>query len=637
MVNGCDALRGKRDSNISHTNKPSAESELALMDVPAQLQAYYADNVMPPWEEAVRLTTSRHSSERKMASQYLLHLVQQAYADQQADPTLWRTTPYWGVERENLAIRLQTSILRTLVASEPSVEILPLLQWYISENPRTSLQYEAMEHLLTFSGTQVNPFLLKLVTGSHMNHFVTAMAIEEIGKRQLTIEGNILASFCLHHHSAIRDATHITQRALNLPACPAFNPIDALDTPFVRDVMRQLYQCIMELPAEQAEFATVISTYTQVGTDREPYQSIDRGWIVEHNGNHITLHTPFGRVLSFELGEQRTENTLTTHRMDIVDIADEVARVTQLRAQGDRQFALSEQGGLTGQFQEPNASVYEAVLAVWLYNTQYHDLAANILFPLFDNLDTDDDLVRIVRYHYADLTGYRMLAAFVGERNYEEALVHARLLRERFPKTRFSYYADRLTAQLPKRMDDFTTFTLPTPEEWERLQHSLSRHEQIQYLCDHLRLLNAFQLSQPGGVHFGMPQYAEPGKISANASWGGHEGGTEVINPYVELTGNALSKDASPQHGMALHVADIAILAPYLKQDWYVLAVGFWRDFHPQRTLYSTRGIVASIINDIANEELVVVHELAQLKGNELDTKIEEIIQWSHAHRDKAQ
>ena len=65
----------------------------------------------------------------------------------------------------------------------------------------------------------------------------------------------------------------------------------------------------------------------------------------------------------------------------------------------------------------------------------------------------------------------------------------------------------------------------------------LSRAEQIDYLCGRLRLLNCFQLGQPGGWVPGETQYAEPCGLSDDAAWGLRHGKTEVINPYSELTG----------------------------------------------------------------------------------------------------
>src|SRR5207245_5012670 len=94
-----------------------------------------------------------------------------------------------------------------------------------------------------------------------------------------------------------------------------------------------------------------------------------------------------------------------------------------------------------------------------------------------------------------------------------------------------------LAAQLPRRGDDFVKLKLPTPAEWEGLKKQLTRAQQIDFLCERMRLLNCFQQGQPAGIELSQKQFAEPCGISRDASWGGSQGRTEVINPLLELRG----------------------------------------------------------------------------------------------------
>src|SRR5262249_59352794 len=88
-----------------------------------------------------------------------------------------------------------------------------------------------------------------------------------------------------------------------------------------------------------------------------------------------------------------------------------------------------------------------------------------------------------------------------------------------------------------KGAEDLTKIKPPTPQEWVGLKKKLSRAEQIIYLAERMRLLNCFQMGQPGGYSLTQGQFAEPSGLSRNAAWGLGRGETKVINPYLELVG----------------------------------------------------------------------------------------------------
>src|SRR5262249_38770332 len=142
---------------------------------------------------------------------------------------------------------------------------------------------------------------------------------------------------------------------------------------------------------------------------------------------------------------------------------------------------------------------YEAILGAWLYRAGRDAEAASILLPALDSVYADHYLVDTVRHQVGEIHGYRMLVAFAGDRDYAEVLKHAKLINERYPDTRCHAYARGLAEQLPRRTDDFTKFKLPTPAEWADLKKKLTRGQQIDFLCERMRLLNCFQLGQPGG------------------------------------------------------------------------------------------------------------------------------------------
>ena len=219
----------------------------------------------------------------------------------------------------------------------------------------------------------------------------------------------------------------------------------------------------------------------------------------------------------------------------------------------------------------------------------------------------------ILRNELGKNYGYQMLVAFAGDRDYARTERLAKTLATHYPETVFHHYAVRLAEELPERRDDFVTLKLPTPAEWAEMKKKLTRTEQIDFLCRRYRLLNYFQAMQPGGYFPGATQYAEPCGMAHNASWGLGKGKTEVINPETELEGSRRRHDDKPPHGLGLTLKDVPQLSKYLRDDWLIPTVTFWRDFHPNRTLGSTRPMVAALINNIATREPVQDRRLGQV------------------------
>ena len=154
-----------------------------------------------------------------------------------------------------------------------------------------------------------------------------------------------------------------------------------------------------------------------------------------------------------------------------------------------------------------------------------------------------------------------------------------------------------------------------------------------------MRLLNRFQWGQPGGYSSGSTQYAEPCGLSANAARGTQPGKTEVINPVSELTGQRgfFIREDNKDRGLDLKVADIPTLVPYLREDWYVLCVSFWRDFHPNRDLGTSRPCFARWINELAQHDLCELSKFEKMTPKEQDAHLKKIIAWAEANKDKTE
>jgi hypothetical protein len=172
------------------------------------------------------------------------------------------------------------------------------------------------------------------------------------------------------------------------------------------------------------------------------------------------------------------------------------------------------------------------------------------------------------------------------------------VIREKFAGTPVEKVAIELAAQIPLRGDDFKTLKLPDAKEWAALQKTRTRTQQIAYLRDRLRILNCFQEGQPGGVDLRREQYAEACGLSDDAAWGQNKGKTELINPLVELD------------KLKLTIDDVPALTPGLKSDWFILAVGFWRDFNEERHILHTRPLLCELIDKLAGRDICREEEL---------------------------
>src|SRR5262249_24780807 len=87
--------------------------------------------------------------------------------------------------------------------------------------------------------------------------------------------------------------------------------------------------------------------------------------------------------------------------------------------------------------------------------------------------------------------------------------------------------------------------------------------------------------------------------------------------------------------GLGLTVADIPALAPYVREDQYLLAVSFWRNFHPDRTLESSRTVFATRINDLAKHDLCRLREFEAMPEAEREKHLQRIIDWARKNAGK--
>jgi hypothetical protein len=607
----------------------------------------------PPWSAPLKQLASDKPEERRQAAAFLRELVAQALEHERTGKAPWRSTPYWGGGADVPARTLREAVASELGEAKALPDALPVLRWYLDRETNPSFLPPVMEALAKLETKEADTLRAEVAARPHDNAVVAAEALKQVAARKQTLPAERLAALCQHHRADVRDAARKLNAQQGGKDPGAFDAAEAVRSEPLRKLMDDVQALLTDLPPAKAEFVEVTVKY--LDKDKKVRDTdASRGWLVRREKDAVEIYTPYGRLETFLDGEKK-KHTLSERvpdgvRYTDIDATVEVAvapakiealveRVEKARAKDGDPRRLSERGPLTGQFEGSGASLHEAILAAWLYRAERYDEAARVLLPALDTLYEDRHLTAMVRGRMGEIRGYRMLVAFAGDRDYAAALKEARLIVAKYPGTRFERYAKGLAEQLPRRMDDFTKFKLPTAAEWTEQKKKLTREQQIDFLCERLRLLNCFQEGQPGGYDDHATQYAEPCGIAADASWGLNKGKTEVINPLTELVGRRRwsDDDKPPPKGLELTLKDVPHLSKHLRDDWYQPTVSFWRDFHPDRHLSSTRPEIAGIINGLAQRDLCNTRGWGELKPEQIDKEIERINRWAKENENKTE
>jgi hypothetical protein len=600
-----------------------------------ELRVYYADGKKEPaWKDAVRLLSAEDGDKRTAASTYLTDLLDQALKDEEAGVSPWEASPFWDGGGTNPARSVRERIAATLAETPPTPGTLPVVKWFLEHEKLTRLQAQALRAVTGLQGHDANALLLNLALRPHPNIEVACAALAQIDERKLEVTAEQLAPLCQHHRTRLRTAARALNEHRGFSAPAAFDPVRAIQA-------EPLHKFLLEVGSLLAEPIPIDAPLVVVnvkGPNNTPVPV--HGWLLEENEERWVLLTPNGRRSTF-LKKDKHE---TAPAITQLSIQGEVDRVARLRRKDKPDFELTQQLVFAGQPEGNTAdghasSEHEALLAQWLFAGKHYEQAAAILLPALDAFLLDSHLVDITRDRLGDWYGHEMLAAFIGDRDYAKAEQVAKWIVERFPRTQFHADATRFLEELPRRRDDFDALRLPTPEEWAKQKEGMTRREQIDSLCRRVRLVNAFQAGQPGGIWYGEAQYAEPCGINTDASFGLRQGKTVVINPLVELAGpipgGGVYWRSAKSEGMELTVADIPALAEHLREDWFVLAVSFHRSFTPSRTLHHTRPLVASLINRLARRRLCRSESIDVMTEIQRGEEIARLVQWAHANQNK--
>jgi hypothetical protein len=269
-------------------------------------------------------------------------------------------------------------------------------------------------------------------------------------------------------------------------------------------------------------------------------------------------------------------------------------------------------------------------MAAWCRRRGAPAAAAALLFPELESVPDDRlPFLRAARSlgscHYAAL-----LNALTHDRDYLTALALAcQLAKPVFIPVdeagpAYHRWAVDLAEQLPHRLEDFKTFTLPAAAAWEELRAGMDRRRQIDFLAGRLRLLNRSFRAHPASVpdggdpgsRFDRDQFAIPERELRRLPAGAKA--PAVINPCRELV------------RMRLTTGDLPTLAPHLAN----------RDFMPWvdadgPALLRVNRVVAGLVNDAGAGLLVDPDVFFDLADDDQQAKIDQVVLWAEANAGK--
>jgi hypothetical protein len=549
------------------------------------LQKLYDKNGEPKIDDALRDLAGDAADARKAAGEYLLALLKQSWADERNGRAKWEALPFFGGGARSAARQFREQLAKQIeeVASVP--EVLDAQLWLIA-NDRMPQNAEAGAKALT---RNTSPALAeaykKLLAPAHPNTGVVVTVVNDVAARKWTQLNPEITALANDHRQDVREAVTKGAAALGIKDLPAFDPLKAL-AGVPETQLRNISAMILTPVPKDAKFKQFTVKTERQG--QEPWSRTFSAWLLSETPAEYHVLDLFAETRTCE----RANTTVADRTLE-----EEAQAILKVRAndspeRGERpREVLSARGGLTGQFQPTFVSLPEALIATWSLERGDRKTAAALILPCFDRARDSRWVSDATADMLAQVYHEQLLHAFTTDRDFPEVLRIGRHLgKEQFKDWQYYDRTRELAAQIEKRGADFKTFVLPTPDEWKALQQKLDRPAQVQYLAARIRLLNAFQWGQPGGVDFDAGQTRES---SAELAKKRHKGATVTLNPIVEL------------ERMKLEVKDLPALLPSLDDENFVVAYGYWRDFHPGRNLYRVNYFVLNLINEAAAKELI--------------------------------
>ena len=537
-------------------------------------------------EQAFKNLASLEPATRAAAGRYLAALLKQSWADEDNGRAQWRKLPFFGGGSESPSREYRKLLAGKIADGPAAAELLDAELWLLnSDLLAEDAQAGAKALTRNPSPTLVDTYRTLLARG-HPNSAVLATLIADAGKRKYVALSPEIKALCNEPRKVPREAARTAAQQLGMANIAPFAPEQAL-TGYVDGELKNILAMVLPAVPPSATWKR-FTVKTKNPRNNETNEWSFSGWLISEDPKAWHVVDLFGQEQALDRA------TTTSAERALTDDAREFQAVRSGGASDsnlERSATLSSGGLATAQFEARFVSLPEALLAAWALQRGDRKTAAAVILPCFDAAADERWIGEVVRDLLAQKYQQQMLDALTSERDYPQVLRIANHLGKLpFKGWRYFERTKELAQQFARRGDDFKTFVLPTPDQWKAMRAKLDRPAQVAYLAKRIRLLNAFQWGQPGGVDFGAPQSREPRSDQRNKP---NASGVETINPLIEL------------RNMHLEVRDLPTLIPFLDDDNFVLAYGYWRDFHPDRDLYRVNGFVVRFVNDAARRELI--------------------------------
>ena len=563
-------------------------------------------------EQTLQELSGEDESKSRAAGQLLAALFRQAAADETNGRSAWRPTPYWGRGYESSARETRKHLAQKLEEAGPSDAAVELAAWLLENEALPEALTAATRMLETNRCAEADQILMEIVqTGTHWKPALV-MALKQSGERKLKVKEEWMYEWRHDARKSVRDAANAASTSLQFSAAAAYNPEKAF-TPDMAELFANVLAMLPDPPALDARFGMLSETWKM--PDQTTHTRSTYGWLTREQDGVFHVLSWFGESLRIPAKQNECAATFRGCAP-----GEAIASVREMRASlaspgsKDTRAWIAFRGQQTRQNQPLLLTLPEALLTAWLFNRGDLALAAEMFFPLLDGISDDRWTMEILRDLIGTQCHLAMLDAFAVRRDYDEAIRLARHLDQPlFNGYQYQQRAQELATQLPARMEDFKTFTLPTATDWKEMSKNLPREKQVEYLASRLRLLNCFQIGQPGGVDYLATQFSIPGQ-----HWHEEEilKDQQVINPIREIL------------RLKLVPADIETLAPFLQDDSFMPTFEYWRDFIPDRSLLRSSSAVVALINSAAFRPLIEHHNWSSIDATQRVARLQHVEAW---------
>jgi hypothetical protein len=348
-------------------------------------------------------------------------LAQRTLDDETSGKAPWHTTPFWGSEGENPARELRARMARLVAEITPeqaaaaSPAVVPVLEWFIRNERLVPSRVGCMDALAKVRAKEADALIASLAADPGLPHGLAAVAIRQAAERKLDLPELILkAAVCDHHRDRRTAAGDYWQVRMPGEPPPAFDPLVALEAPPLRKLLDDLARMALDLPPTDARWGKV-ARKSQGSDNGKPVEHVetDWGWVLDRENKRLRLLTLHGRIHEFTLGKNQDWRGPATVSFTELAMENTVKMIEKLRAEGDSEHHLSEQGGFSGQFQGDAAGIPEMLLAVALDRSGKPDLCTRLrLMNCYQNMQPGD--VDFLSLQYAEPCGLNEDAAWGG-------------------------------------------------------------------------------------------------------------------------------------------------------------------------------------------------------------------------------